>query len=112
MSCSSGKNTITWWRGQRKTLRLQICAPPAEGIGGWTFAFYLYDSLLADAELVLTKTTGFTITETGGADTPAVVELLLQPADVATLDPGTYQHKWVRADNGIVIDYGPFILNP
>lgn len=112
MSCESGKNTIIWWRGQEKALRLQICSPPSEGIGDWTFAFYLYDSLLADAELVLTKTTGFTIVETGGADMPAVVELLLDDDDTSELTPGTYYHKWTRADNGIVIDHGPFILNP
>lgn len=112
MSCESGRNEIVWWRGQRKALRLQICNPPSEGIGAWTFAFYLYDSLLEDATLVLTKTTGFTVVETGGADMPAVVELLLLAADTSTLEPGTYYHKWVRADNGIVIDHGPFILNP
>ncbi len=107
-----GKNTVTWWRSQRKALRLELCNPPAGGITGWTFAFYLYDSIASDAALLFTKTTGFSITEAGGNGQKAVIELLFDATDFATIAPGTYYHKWVNASDGIPIDYGPFILNP
>lgn len=112
MSCTSGKNTITWFRGQAKSIRLTLCFPPAEGIAGWTFAFYLYDGITDDATLLLTKTTGFTITDAGGGGNEAIVELLLDAVDTSGLTPGTLFHKWVRATNGVVLDYGPFLLQP
>lgn len=102
----TGKNVVTVSRGARTTLRITIYNPPNEGIAGWTFEMLLYDSTVA-TDPVLTKTTGFTITNNAG-----VIELLLDTTDTSGLTPAVYYHKIRRVSNKIPIEFGPFILTP